>query len=220
MARQIFIDIDTQRDFRKSTWGIRHQVFIDIDTQFDFISKDGALSVPGAEQIRGNLQALTHYALDNGIQIIASADAHPANDKEFEIFPPHCVQGTPGQKKIKETSVPNTLVIKNAILETAPHELLNRTDQLLLEKQTYDVFTNPNAARLVKAANAEEYIVYGVATDYCVKAAVLGLLEGGHKAIVVEDAIAAVTEETGLEALALMQAKGAIFKKTSEIIGG
>ena len=84
------------------------QVFYDIDTQYDFISKDGALSVPGAEDIRENLQELTNYAIENGIKIIASADAHPPDDKEFEIFPPHCVQGTPGQKKVEETTVANT----------------------------------------------------------------------------------------------------------------
>jgi nicotinamidase/pyrazinamidase len=197
-----------------------HQVFVDIDTQIDFINSNGALSVPGAEQIRGNLQALTNYAFENGIKIIASADAHPADDKEFEIFPPHCVQDTPGQKKIEETSIANTYVVKNAPTETSPHDLLDKTDQVLLEKQTYDVFTNPNAIALVKAADADEHIVYGVATDYCVKAAALGLLERVRRVIVVEDAIAAVTEETGKEALALMKKKGAIFKKTHEIIGG
>ena len=196
------------------------QVFVDIDTQHDFISKDGALSVPGAEEIRGNLQALTDHALENGIKIIASADAHTPDDKEFEIFPPHCVQGTPGQKKIEETTVPNTLVIENTASETQPHEALDKADGILLEKQTYDVFTNPNAAKVVKAADAEEHIVYGVATDYCVKAAALGLLKRGYKVIVVEDAIAAVEEMTGKEALALIKEKGAVFKKMGEIIGG
>ena len=57
------------------------QVFVDIDTQYDFISRDGALSVPGAEGIRRNLKTLTDYALKNGIKIIASADAHVTDDK-------------------------------------------------------------------------------------------------------------------------------------------
>ncbi|MCZ6677434.1 MAG: cysteine hydrolase [Candidatus Poribacteria bacterium] len=194
------------------------QVFVDIDTQIDFINSDGALSVPGAEQIRGNLRALTNHALENGIKIIASADAHPVDDKEFELFPPHCVQGTPGQKKIEETSVANTHVVKNAPAETPSRDLLGKADQVLLEKQAFDVFTNPNAAELVKAAEADEHIVYGVATDYCVKAAVLGLLEQGHTVVVIEDAIAAVEAEAGKEALALMREKGAIFKKTTDII--
>lgn len=195
------------------------QVFVDIDTQFDFISADGALSVPGAEDIRENLRLLTNHALENGVKIIASADAHAPDDKEFEIFPPHCVQDTPGQKKIEETSVANTQVIINHASETHPHYVVSGADQVLLEKQTYDVFTNPNTAEIVRAANADEHIVYGVATDYCVKAAVCGLLDRGHNVIVVEDAIAAVDESAGNAAIALMKREGAIFQKTREIIG-
>ena len=194
------------------------QVFIDIDTQIDFIDSDGALFVPGAEELRENLRALTNYALENGVKIIASADAHPADDKEFEVFPPHCVQGMTGQKKIEETSVVNTRVIKNTPTDVPPDDLLAQADQILLEKQAYDVFTNPNAVKLVEAADADEHIVYGVATDYCVKAAALGLLAQGYRVVVVEDAIAAVTEETGNEALALMKEKGATFKSTHEVI--
>jgi nicotinamidase/pyrazinamidase len=194
------------------------RVFVDIDTQFDFINSDGALSVPGAEQIRGNLRRLTRYALEHDIPIIASADAHSQDDKEFEIFPPHCVQGAPGQKKIGETSVPGAIVVKNAPMAGSPDDLIEKANQIVLEKQTFDVFSNPNTATLFKATHADEHIVYGVATDYCVKAAALSLLEAGYKVIVVEDAIAAVSEESGKEALALMKEKGAIFKKTREII--
>ena len=195
------------------------QVFVDIDTQYDFISAGGALSVPGAEDIRRNLRVLTNHALENGVKIIASADAHAPDDKEFEVFPPHCVRGTPGQKRVEETSVANTRVIENGASETPPHEMVSGADLVLLEKQTYDVFTNPNTTEIFQAANADEHIVYGVATDYCVKAAVCGLLDRGHNVIVVEDAIAAVDENAGNDAIALMKRQGAIFKKTRDIIG-
>ena len=181
------------------------QVFVDIDTQFDFISCNGALSVPGAEEIRGNLKALTDYALKNGTKIIASADVHILDDKEFEIFRPHCVQDTPGQKKIGETTVANTGVIKSGTLETAQDKMLDKADQSLLEKQTYDVFTNPNAPKLIDAAGGDEYLVYGVVTDYCVKPAALGIVGRGYKVTVVDDAIAPVEEQAGKQALTLMK---------------
>lgn len=196
------------------------QVFVDIDTQFDFISRNGALSVPGAEEIRENLKALTDYALKNEIKIIASADAHIPDDKEFEIFPPHCVQDTPGQKTIGETTIANTVVIKSDTPEAAPNRLLDKADQILLEKQTYDVFTNASAPKIIDAAGGDEYVVYGVTTDYCVKAAALGLLERGYKVTVVDDAIAPVEAKTGKEALTLTKEKGAIFKTTHEVIAG
>lgn len=195
------------------------QVFVDIDTQYDFISRDGALSVPGAEEIRGNLKTLTDYAVNNGIRIVASADAHAPNDKEFEIFPPHCVQNTPGQKKIKETTIAATVVLKNDASDAAQADNIENADQILLEKQTYDVFTNPNAPGIFEAADGDEYIVYGVATDYCVKAAAVGLLERGYKVTVVQDAIAAVAPETEEESIALMDKMGAAFKTTHEVVG-
>ena len=195
------------------------QVFVDIDTQYDFISRDGALSVPGAEEIRGNLRTLTDYAVNNGIKIIASADAHVPNDKEFEIFPPHCVRNTPGQKKIEETTIAATVVLKNDASDAAHADNIENADQILLEKQAYDVFTNPSAPGIFEAADGDEYIVYGVATDYCVKAAAVGLLERGYKVTVVQDAIAAVAPETGKETIALMEEMGAAFTTTHEVVG-
>ena len=195
------------------------QVFVDIDTQYDFISREGALSVPGAEEIRGNLKTLTDFAVHNGIKIIASADAHVPDDEEFEVFPPHCVQETPGQKKIEETTIAATVVLKNDASNTGQADDIENAGQVLLEKQTYDVFTNPSASGIFETADADEYIVYGVATDYCVKAAAVGLLERGYKVTVVSDAIAAVTEETGEESIALMEEMGALFKTTHEVVG-
>ena len=62
-------------------------------------------------------------------------------------------------------------------------------------------------------------MVYGVATDYCVRAAVLGLLKRGCRVTVVEDAIAPVEKQTGEESLKLMRGEGAVFKSTVDIIG-
>ena len=194
-------------------------VFIDIDTQIDFIHDLGNLAVPGAGALRDNLKALTDFALANKIKIVASTDAHPPDDSEFEIFPSHCVVGTDGQLKIEETTVENNSVIKN---EAEAADLVGHVsgyDQVLLEKQTFDVFTNLHAEAVIDSLQAEEYVVYGVATDYCVKAAVLGLLERGCEVTVVEDAIAPVEEQTGEESLTLMREEGAIFKSTVEIIG-
>ena len=195
------------------------QVFVDIDTQIDFIHNLGNLAVPGAEELRDNLKALTDFALTNKIKIISSADAHPPDDSEFEIFPPHCVVGTEGQQKIEEITVENTSVIKNEAEAADLVGQISDFDQILLEKQNFDVFTNLHTEVVIDSLEAEEYVVYGVATDYCVKAAVLGLLERGCKVTVGEDAIAPVEEQTGEESLTLMREEGAIFKSTVEIIG-
>jgi nicotinamidase/pyrazinamidase len=51
-------------------------------------------------------------------------------------------------------------------------------------------------------------IVYGVATDYCVKAAALGLAERGYRTTVLTDAIAGITKEGTEAALAALEAAG------------
>lgn len=194
------------------------KVFVDIDTQKDFMRADGALSVPGAEKIRDNIEALVNYALENNTMIIASMDAHLKDDPEFRDFPPHCVKGEPGQSKIEETQVEESYVIENKQIDQDLENILKENDQVILEKQTFDVFSNLNADDLFNVADADEYVVFGVATEYCVKAAVLSLLKRGNKVTVVQDAISAVDEEDGASASDEMKKSGAVFKKTKEII--
>ena len=89
------------------------------------------------------------------------------------------------------------------------------------EKQSYDVFSNPAADYIVKLAKAHlgeiNAVVYGVATDYCVKAAVLGLQKRGLQCYVVEDAIKGVAEGTTKKALEEMAKEGARFIKTKDV---
>ncbi|MBF2055356.1 MAG: cysteine hydrolase [Candidatus Sericytochromatia bacterium] len=170
-------------------------IFIDIDTQHDFCHPKGNLYVPGAESLTPVLQKLISHAVQHGIPILASADAHAPDDPEFNQFPAHCVRGTAGQAKIDATTVADALVIAP---ETAAQTIVQQLQQhdlqaVVLEKQAFDVFANPHTDTVLQASGAETAVVFGVATDYCVRAAVLGLKARKLKVIVVEDAIKAVT---------------------------
>lgn len=202
----------------------RELAFVDVDTQFDFMDPQGRLYVPGAEKLIPNLRRLTEWALRRSVPIIASADHHPAGDPEFNQFPPHCVAGTPGQKKIPETLGRRVLTVENRPLEPWPPMRLNASilpyDQILLLKQSFSVFENANADALFRKLSARRYVVYGVATDYCVKAAVLGLRARGCRVEVVEDAIAPVDPETGDLALVEMQTAGAELTDTETVLSG
>ncbi len=59
------------------------RVFWDVDTQGDFMHPDGALYVPGAEEIIPNLGRLTRHAHARGIRIVASADDHVRDHSEL-----------------------------------------------------------------------------------------------------------------------------------------
>ena len=82
------------------------------------------------------------------------------------------------------------------------------------------MFTNPNITEFLKRAGIREAIVYGVATDYCVKAAVLGMQKLGVQCYVVEDAIKGITPESSRAALEEMAAAGAKFTTTQNVLEG
>src|SRR5581483_3031594 len=75
-------------------------VLFDIDTQSDFIDPDGKLYAAGAEEILPRLNELFTLAERQRYTTISTACSHVPNDPEFKKFAPHCISGTPGQKRI------------------------------------------------------------------------------------------------------------------------
>lgn len=193
-------------------------IFFDVDTQYDFMHKDGKLYVPEAEKVIPNLKKITQFARKNKIRVIASGDSHKMTDWEIatKTFPQHCMEGTKGQRKIPETAFPNTKVVPNRKLESNELEKLLRNKSLWILKQEYDVFSNPNAKNILKSA--KKAYVYGVATDYCVKAAVLGLREMGIETFVIKDAIKPVFKKNEKKDLGLFRKKGAKFLTASSLL--
>lgn len=179
-------------------------VFVDIDTQIDFLFPAGALYVPGAERLIPAIARLNQYAQRHGYPVISTTDAHVEDDPEFREWPPHCVAGTAGQLKPCET-----LLEKRVTLGTQPGAAIEPAGQIIIEKQALDVFTNPNFIRLLDWLQAERFVIYGVATDYCVRCAVTGLLRTGKQVTIVTDAIAAVNNEDGARALEEFRRHGA-----------
>ena len=61
--------------------------------------------------------------------------------------------------------------------------------EIILEKQTVDVFKNPNTDSLLKLLGDCEIILYGVVTEIYVDCAARGLIKRGYPVHLVEDAI-------------------------------
>jgi nicotinamidase/pyrazinamidase len=160
-------------------------LFWDVDTQYDFMRAGGKLYVPAAEQIIPRLKQLTDHAHRAGLRIVASADDHLPGHRELsdqpdfrETFPPHCMHGTPGQKKIPETALRNPLVIEPEPLDSSMlrERVRDHRGDILFNKQWFDVFTNPNVEPAVAQLDPERIFIYGVALDVCNKYAIEGLL--------------------------------------------
>jgi nicotinamidase/pyrazinamidase len=160
-------------------------VFFDVDTQLDFMYPSGALYVPGAEKIVEQIAALNRFAGAQEIPLVSTMDAHTENDPEFKAWPPHCAAGCIGQHKPEATLLGRRVVVPNRPVELA----IEGGQQILLEKQTFDCFTNVNLAGLLERLGAERYVVYGVVTEICVKLAAWGLLKTDKRVELVTDAV-------------------------------
>lgn len=140
-----------------------------VDMQNDFVMANGKLSVAGAESlIEPANEFLRNVKFD---KIIATFDTHYRatynNTSEARDFPPHCLYGTNGWK----------LAIK-----------LDKYDRVL--KNVYDVWADSRAIEKTltgfEPKNTDVYIM-GVASDFCVKYAVLGYIHRGYSVTIIKD---------------------------------
>lgn len=181
-------------------------IFWDVDTQVDFVRPGGKLYVPGAERIVPALARLTQWAAEHDVLVVASVDAHREDDAEFQQWPAHCLAGTPGQQKIEETLLPRRLTLPNRAVELSDD--LHAWQQIVLEKQELDVFTNPNTEPLLERLGRPEVTLYGVVTEYCVALAAENLLRRGCAVTLIEDAVAAIEEAKAAEWLDRLRSQG------------
>ena len=193
-------------------------VFFDIDTQLDFVTPAGALYAPGAERIVAAVARLNRHAAAAGIGLVSTTDAHAENDAEFARWPPHCVSGTLGQRKPPATLIEKSVVVANrdGLPETAG------AAQIVVEKQTVDVFETRTIAPLLERLGADRFVVYGVVTEVCVQHAVRGLLRCGKPVTIVTDAVQALRQDAGERTLEELRAAGATLATVGEVlhIGG
>jgi nicotinamidase/pyrazinamidase len=198
----------------------------DVDTQVDFVHADGKLSVPDAETVRPAMGRLVRWAADHGVVHLATADDHELTDPEisddpdFEAtYPPHCLRGTPGAAKVAETAQADPLPISlTPYPPSLVPQLVQGRRELLVLKKTYSAFSNPNLEPLLAAVDPHEVLVFGVATDVCNHAAIMGLLARGYAVAFVEDASRGLSEERVAAALAQWRMRGVRFTTTDEVV--
>ncbi|HEX7145686.1 MAG TPA: cysteine hydrolase family protein [Gaiellaceae bacterium] len=194
----------------------------DVDTQFDFMLPDGKLYVPGAEETVPVMKRLVDAARAAGIVHVASADDHELTDAEISAepdfvttYPPHCLRGTRGARKIPETDQEDPVPLA---LEPVPDRYLEGREFLLLKKN-FDVFTNPHTERLLERLDPDEIVVFGVATDVCDDAAIRGFLARGLRVRFVEDAARGLGDDRVAISTASWREQGVEFTK-AEVIAG
>jgi nicotinamidase/pyrazinamidase len=196
----------------------REYVFWEVDVQADFMLPGGQLYVPGAEKLLPNIRKLTDAARRGEVFLVSHGDFHSANDPEFKQFPPHCLKGTAGAELVPEALTDNFVRVENDANAKLPEDLF-KYRQIVLEKQTLDIFESLHADALVqRLGDAAEFVVFGVVTEYCVSCAVKGLLKRKRRVAVVRDAIETLAPEVGNQTLVDLESLGARLVTTDEIL--
>lgn len=193
-------------------------VLWEVDTQSDFMLPGGKLYVPGAEKRIPNMRRLVEAARKEKAFLISSTDQHSPNDPEFQRFPPHCVRGTSGADIVPDLKAGDTVHVKNTHPATAL-STISRGKQIVIEKQTLDVFDNPATEKLLAQLPPDsEFIVFGVVTEFCVRLAAKGLLDRGRRVAIVTDAIETLDPDESKKTLDELASHGAELITTSDAL--
>lgn len=199
----------------------------DVDTQVDFIRSDGKLPVPDAEEAVPAMARIVRWAEAEGLTHLATADDHELTDPELSdepdyetTFPPHCLRGTPGAAKIPETAQHDPLPL--SLMPYSPGmlpDLVRDRRELLVLKKTFSAFSNPNVEPLLELLAPDEVLIFGVATDVCNHAAVMGLLARNYDVAFVEDASQGLSPDFVAHSFDLWRAGGVRFTTSDEVVG-
>ncbi len=193
-------------------------IFWEVDMQRDFVLPGGHLYVPGAERLLAKIRKLTDAARQGKVFLVSSGDFHAPNDPEFKTFPPHCIKGEPGSELVPEAITDKIARVENTEAADLPKDIF-QYQQILLEKQTLDVFQTRHAGALVdRLGRQPEFVVFGVVTEYCVNCAVTGLLQRGRRVAVVTDGIETLNKDEGDRTVSDWQRLGARLTTTDQAL--
>ena len=158
-----------------------------IDMQRGFL-EDGYPLFCGEEarRIIPFVSRLVKQELGQGTPVFFSADAHVPGDREFKIFPPHCIRGTTEAEIIPELAV-----------------YLPRAT--LIETSSYSAFFATDLHERLQRAGVEKVIVCGVCTDICVMHTVADAYYRGYDIEVRQDCAASFDSDAHAFALHHME---------------
>ncbi|MFO0973243.1 MAG: isochorismatase family cysteine hydrolase [Phycisphaerae bacterium] len=193
------------------------RVLLDLNTQCDYLLPSGAAPVVNRAGLISNIRKLFEWARSCGVPVISSLNAHRP-DEPVNGMPRHCVDRTPGQKKLPFTLLPRRILLDGDNTLDLPHDLLGRYRQVVFAKRSRDLLSNPKADRLLTEMPESHVIIFGVLTEYCVKATVLGLLTRRRNVVVVSDACGHWNAPEAELAMRQMDAKGAFLIPTDQIL--
>ncbi len=179
-------------------------IFYDINTQRDFILHDGKFHIEGAEKFVPVWKAITDLARDQNVRIVCSVDCHVPGDPLLKSwggpYPDHCMAGTPGQKKIDETTPLNPLMLENKEYSTDEiQKTLDHKGEIVFRRQQFEKLADSahlSAILRLVLRPYQDIVMYGVYTEACVEREISALVGVGPKLHLVRDAVAVIGGES------------------------
>lgn len=178
-----------------------------VDVQADFV-EGGSLGVKGGQQVAAMIARHVRHFKNEYAFVVASRDYHEnapdhiSDNPDFvNTWPPHCMVGTPGaafvptiQNLVREKYIGAVVTKGRDKAAYSAFEAVDVRGHLLLD--------------VLKEQRIDHLDVCGIATDYCVRASALDARKAELQVRVLVNLCAALTEETGLQALDEMKAAG------------
>jgi len=135
-------------------------------------------------QIIPKIRRLLEEEKAKGSHIIFLCDSHAPDDKEFEMFPPHCVRGTEEAEIIPE---------------------LRQFAGEVIPKTRFSCFYDTNLDERLRELKPDKIIVVGVCTDICVMHTVADARNRDYSVEVPADCVATFDQEAHRYALRHME---------------
>lgn len=156
-----------------------------IDMLNDFVLPGAPLEVPDTRKIIHNIEREIIRARVEDYPAVYACDSHAPDDKEFKIWPRHCVKGSKGAQVIDE-------------LEPEPKNII-------VEKATYSGFFNTRLEEVLKPLGATELIITGCVTNICILYTSSDAVLRGYNVTVPKDCVAGLNKEDHEFALRQME---------------
>jgi nicotinamidase/pyrazinamidase len=181
-----------------------------VDVQNDFCP-GGALGVENGDQVIVSLNRLSSVFEAHSGRVVATQDWHPEGHVSFDIWPPHCVQGSWGAELHKSLDLkPISLIIRKG---------------LRLKLDSYSAFfendrkTSTGLDGFFKTLSIDTLFFGGLATDYCVLYSALDASSLGYKTFVISDAVRGVDSPKGsvIKAINTLKEGGVGFVESGDI---
>jgi nicotinamidase-related amidase len=145
-------------------------VLMVIDTQEGF-TRQGNLASDTCTAAIPRIRAIVEQDRSEGTPVIFTKDSHRDGDPEFEMFPPHCIVGTPEHELVEE------------LRELEPDAAA------VIQKTRYSAFHKTELDQVLKELNAGEVHVIGLCTDICVLHTTADLRNRDYAVVVHEDGV-------------------------------